>query len=399
MGRQDWIGLRVARWRDIAGMTQQELADRVGVTSAYISMIENGRRAVTKRSLIITLASALGVRVEDLTAQPVEPRDRAELAIHAAAAGVRRALDEELDGPVPEVDSVARRADEAMRARAQGDYVTMATLLPDLVTGARRLAVEPATERPGLALLTRAGVTGVIPLKELGHIDLAARLAERAELAAATLGSPVERAAAAYAVAQVSLAGGAQRRSLTVAATEADTIGDSTDGDLAGWLGMLRLHAALAAASLGRADDAMAHWTAAGAAMDRTGGSDGWAMETTPTNVAVWRVSIALENGEPDRAPEYARRVDRSALRLAGRRAMLHIDTGRGLYQAGRPDEAVRHLLQADEISRWDVRPRPAVREIVSQMVRDARGRGSNELRDLAVRVGVDPLNPDADAS
>ncbi|WP_133305761.1 helix-turn-helix transcriptional regulator, partial [Micromonospora sp. MW-13] len=35
----DYIGLRVASWRDTAGMTQQQLADRVGVTASYISMI------------------------------------------------------------------------------------------------------------------------------------------------------------------------------------------------------------------------------------------------------------------------------------------------------------------------------------------------------------------------
>ena len=43
--RDDWIGLRVARWRDIAGMTQQGLADRVGVSREYVSMIENGKRS------------------------------------------------------------------------------------------------------------------------------------------------------------------------------------------------------------------------------------------------------------------------------------------------------------------------------------------------------------------
>jgi hypothetical protein len=30
-------------------------------------------------------------------------------------------------------------------------------------------------------------------------------------------------------------------------------------------------------------------------------------------------------------------------------------------------------------------------------MVRDARGRGSTELRDLATRVGIDPLRLDTD--
>jgi len=38
-----WHRYRAARWRDTAGMTQQQLADRVGKTRAYISLIENGR--------------------------------------------------------------------------------------------------------------------------------------------------------------------------------------------------------------------------------------------------------------------------------------------------------------------------------------------------------------------
>lgn len=396
MGRQDWIGLRVARWRDIAGMTQQELADRVGVTAAYISMIENGRRAVTKRSLVIALASALGVRVEDLTAQPVPPRDRVELAIYSAAPAVRRALTEDPDGPLPDVNGVTQRVHAAMRARATCDYLTLAELLPDVIADVRRLAEEPATSRVGLSLMVRAGITGTLPLRDLGHVDLAARLADHAEQAAVKLGEPVELAAVAFAVGQVALTAGAQRKSLSVATRAADAIGDSAGGDLAAWEGMLRLHAALSAASLGRSDEAVAHWQAAGDAVVRADGADSWLMEATPANVALWRVAIALENGEPDRAPEYARRVDRSALRLPGRRARLHIDTGRGLFLAGCSDEAIQHFLMADKISSFDVRPRPEVREIVSQMLRDARGRGGSELRTLAVRVGVDPLAPDA---
>jgi transcriptional regulator with XRE-family HTH domain len=91
---RDGIGYRVARWRDTAGMTQQQLADRVGKTRAYISLIENGRKPVTKRSPLIDLANALRVSITDLTAQPYEP-DPAEpgyAALFSAVPRVRVAL-------------------------------------------------------------------------------------------------------------------------------------------------------------------------------------------------------------------------------------------------------------------------------------------------------------------
>lgn len=46
-GRSEWIGFRVACWRDVAGMTQQELADRVQISREHLSRIENGHKAVT----------------------------------------------------------------------------------------------------------------------------------------------------------------------------------------------------------------------------------------------------------------------------------------------------------------------------------------------------------------
>ena len=399
MARTDYIGLRVARWRDIAGMTQQQLADSVGTSAAYISMIENGRRAVTKRSLIIALASALGVRVEDLTAQPRQPRDRAELAAYSAAAGIRRELDEDPDGPLPDLADVTRRVHAATRARMSCDYAALAGLLPDLVRQTRHLANTSATERAGLALFVRVAFAGATGLKSIGHVDLSMRLAERAQRAAQLLGKPNETAAAAFALAQVALTGGSQRRSLTVASAAAQELGDTRSGDDASWYGMLQLHAAISAASLGRADDAGTHYAEARATLPRADGPDAWLMEFTEANLGLWRVAIALENGEPERAPEYARRVDRTALRNVQRRARLHIDAGRGLFLAGEADRAVRQFLEADEISTQELRSRPTVREIVGQMVRDARRHGSPELQELAVRVGVDPLDPDPEAT
>ncbi|WP_229706390.1 helix-turn-helix domain-containing protein [Micromonospora sonchi] len=395
----DYIGLRIARWRATAGMTQQQLADRVGVSAAYITMIEGGKRAVTKRSLIIALATALGVRVEDLTAQPAQPRDASELAIYSAAPGIRRALDEDPDGPPPNVADVVRSAEEVMRTRMACDYVAYAALLPDLIAATRYLAAEPRTERQGLALFVKAAFAGATGMKSLGHVDLSMRLAERAQHAAALLGEPDEIAAADFATAQVALTGGSQRRSLTLAAIAAERVGDTATEGLASWYGMLHLHAAISAASLGRGDDAAAHYAEAEGALRRAGGADRWRMEFGPANVATWRVAIALENGEPERAPEYARKVDRTALRNAQRRTRLHIDVGRGHFLAGNHEKAVRQFLAADDVSAQELRSRATVKEITGQMVRDARRRGSAELRDLATRLGIDPLDPDPTAT
>lgn len=392
----DYIGLRVARWRDISGLTQQDLANAVGVTSAYISMLENGRRPVTKRSLLIALASALQVSVTDLTGQPTAPRSSDDLAIYAAVPALRGALDDDPAADrLPSLADVASRTDAVMSARMACDYQRLARLLPALVADTRQLA--NAGEEHALPLFVRTAVTASLAIKPFGYVDLSARYAERAEVAATRLGRPVERAAAAFALAQTALASGTtggRRRSLVTAINAAERIGDDGDDGLT-WYGMLHLHAALSAASLG-AGDSGRHLTEAGAAARRAG-SDPWRMEFTPENVAIWRIGVAVENGEPERAPEYARQVDRSRIRTANRRARMHIDTGHGWYAAGDQGRAVRSFLEADEASPAELRSRPSVRELVGQMVRDSRRRGSDELRELATRVGVDPLDPDLD--
>jgi transcriptional regulator with XRE-family HTH domain len=391
--RTDYMGLRVARWRDIGGMTQQQLADAVGVTREYISMIENGKRPVTKRSLLTALARALGVSVNDLTGQPYAPESPQELLIYSIASGVRQALDEDYDDFQPvDSGSLTATAHRVRVARMACDYATLAQLLPDLVLQARLLTAggAGAADATGLSLLVSATTDAAMAVKSHGHVDLAIRLADAAQAAALRLGEPAEMGVAAFAVAQCALTGGAARKSLRLATDAAKALEDAADDRTLTWYGMLHLHAALSAAALGHAADVAPHLAEATAAAQRVT-SDPWLQELTPTNVGIWRVAIALENGEPDRAPEYARQVDRSRIRGIQRRAALHIDIGRGLYAAGHSAAAVREFLRADEIAPQKVRTRPWVLELVGQMVRDARS-GSDELRELAARCRIDPL-------
>jgi transcriptional regulator with XRE-family HTH domain len=139
---RDGIGYRVARWRDTAGMTQQQLADRVGKTRAYISLIENGRKPVTKRSLLIDLAHALGASITDLTAQPYEP-DPAEpgyAALFSAVPRIRVALTgpDEPVRPRP-VSALVADADTALARRMAADHATLirATGLVTAILGTR----------------------------------------------------------------------------------------------------------------------------------------------------------------------------------------------------------------------------------------------------------------------
>lgn len=58
---------RIAAYRAHHHMTQAQVAGRAGITREYLSMIENGRRAADKHSLLAAIAHALGVDVTALT--------------------------------------------------------------------------------------------------------------------------------------------------------------------------------------------------------------------------------------------------------------------------------------------------------------------------------------------
>jgi len=53
-------------WREHRGLTQQELADRVGISKPYLSQIESGKRQGTVETLS-AIARALDVSLELLT--------------------------------------------------------------------------------------------------------------------------------------------------------------------------------------------------------------------------------------------------------------------------------------------------------------------------------------------
>lgn len=67
------FGQRVREVRIEAGLTQKELAERVGVPAQYVSMVETGSSANPTLRLIVLLADALDVPTSDLLVDVERP--------------------------------------------------------------------------------------------------------------------------------------------------------------------------------------------------------------------------------------------------------------------------------------------------------------------------------------
>jgi len=71
--------LYIAEWREKAGLTQEQLAERVGTSKASISRWETGERDPTAK-VLAAIAYALDREVADLFRDPARPSPDALLA-------------------------------------------------------------------------------------------------------------------------------------------------------------------------------------------------------------------------------------------------------------------------------------------------------------------------------
>jgi transcriptional regulator with XRE-family HTH domain len=65
MARQH-LGARIKAGRERVGLTQQELANHVGITRVYVAKLEGGDRDSPSLPVLERIAKALGVKLVDL---------------------------------------------------------------------------------------------------------------------------------------------------------------------------------------------------------------------------------------------------------------------------------------------------------------------------------------------
>ncbi|MGW4681536.1 helix-turn-helix domain-containing protein [Micromonospora taraxaci] len=391
IGKADTIGARIRYWRmRRGGMTQAVLAGLAGVTQSYVSQVESGRKTIDRRSTLVALAAALQVTVADLLGQGTESGDPARESAAECVPAIWSALIEIEDGERrPSTYTPDRLTAEIARAeqlRTSCNYPAMARLLPGLL-------IEAAAV--GGTVLVQVAYQAATCLRNLGYRHLALNAARLAGTVAEHAEDPAWIAASRFAYAQ-----SLPIESALVAARAADRSlaelqADAADERVRQMLGQLHLSAALTSAVSGRLDVTRDHLTEAAREAATLGDpADGAGFNGCgfgPTNVGLWEMSIAAEQGESGRVVELSRTVRPQVLAASIRQQSYWLDLGRALADGGRRDvEALAAFVQAERAAPIPFAINPLARNAVVTLAQRAQRRAiPDELRLLAGRIGI----------
>ena len=108
-----------------------------------------------------------------------------------------------------------------------------------------------------------------------------------------------------------------------------------------------------------------------------------------PSNVLLHRVSVALVLGDAGTAISIARRVDLNSVPIIERKVSLHVDVAQAYTQWGRQPQALSALEAAYALAPQEVRTRPTVKRVISDMIARSRGSDRANAMRFAAAVGI----------
>lgn len=277
-----------------------------------------------------------------------------------------------------------------MNSQRDCDYSVAGQELPGLIRDLHSTLKARRDEREVLRLLVLTHVQGTQAwLGDIGASpDLAWQAAMLAQEAAERLDEPLFTAVSGFGTAFGLLAAGGfdmAEETLREASPGTDT---PEQTQLAG---MLTLTSSLVSAAQRDNTERLAALDHAADLAGHTGEGNALWFGFGPSNVGVWRMSVALEAGEHAEAARIAGTVDPDALPSPTRRSAYYRKYGRALARMPkRRDDAVMMLRKAELIAPARIHRHPFMRSILAELVakakRDAVGR---ELRGMAYRAGL----------
>ncbi|MFI1953509.1 helix-turn-helix domain-containing protein [Streptomyces xinghaiensis] len=422
------LGRTLRRLRRLASLTQEELAERSGVSVDVIRQLEQGRKHSARLPTLHALAGGLGVELTTLLGDPPAVSDTGENDGPRFVA-VRRAIMPALWSPEPEPPEPGSSLDRLRERIADGwthyhaaEFDTVMKVLPDLISDARAAAASgDADDRgPGFAALGKAlQLAGHVAVR-MGKTDLALTSLERAADAAERSCDPLLLPMVVNSTAWTYQRQGRLEDALSIALRAAGDVADAgrtaTADGLKVW-GALTMSAATSAARSGDYERAAAMMAAAEKEAARVpklpeSGDNRMVSVFSPSSVRIERVRLAVQYGHPREALELAegmrlskdtppsRRPVRAALAARG---MEELTDDGALIVSELVSNAVRHA-RSHAIRVTVTRPGPSrvrigvvdkstrLPELGEPRDEDEGGRGLPLVRALARDWGTDSL-------
>ncbi|MFI5986987.1 helix-turn-helix domain-containing protein [Streptomyces sp. NPDC051555] len=384
------IGRRVRFARIAAGLTQIELADRIGRSFRWIEEVEAGRMSLDRYSVISAVAEVCEVDVVWLLGQPYRLSREGGSAVHAFVPALRAVLRRSgliLSGhpglapttSLPEQGRMRAQATSLNRARQGASLTDAAAVLPGLLeeVNAALLVHDTGPERHAiLALMVDAARNARQTLNQLGYPDLAWVAAEVAAGAARELDDPVSKAAVAWDRCGAMLHQGSLLETKAIADAalrDLEPVAEAGAEQALALQGALVLRYVIACARSGQAQEAWVHTSRALEISSRL--PDGFADLRHHTvfgraNVQVHAAEVGVEIEEPQAGLTFVRDVDVAAVPSRERLTHYRIDEARALRQLGKSAEAVVTLKRAASHAPLYVYSHPMARALVEDLVR-----------------------------
>lgn len=397
------VGERIAAYRRRRGLSQAALAGLVGRSESWLSQVERGVRSVDRLSVLLDMARVLHVDVESLSGRPWQYAPNGG-AFGTGLAELRTCMtryDHMLGDSSPAVLSLAELQTQVVavhRSYQAAHYEQVIGELPALLAQAERLRLELAqtpNQREGHLVYVSAYAATAKLVTKLGSADLAILAADRAAAAAYTAESDVASGMAAYQVACAVLRAEQPQDAEHLAVGMAEKLERTARSDspiVVSLCGALWLIAAVIAARQTERWTAWERIERAQRLADMLGedGNHAWTA-FGPTNVAIHRVSVAAELGDPREALRAAANVDSGRLPsgLASRRAQVQLDLAWAQAQRKRDAEATLHLLDAERAAPEVIRHNVIAQELVREMLARGKKAQTRSLTDLATRAGL----------
>ncbi|MFI8976900.1 helix-turn-helix domain-containing protein [Nocardia asteroides] len=370
---------------------------------------------VDRRQLLVLAASAVAAataedilpeRQSDPGSQTALPSaidaDDFDTAIPDIETALWAAENVENAGPLRDIAELVALGRRITKLQMACEYATLGPLLAPLITDLYRQAHNGRPADRGIAwdALAQVASETSVAMRARGHLAVAWSAAQAAESAARRIDSRQGLASGAYVRSQVLLARPKSlKAALDCAVRAAALVGpDATTAPEIQTVGMLHLQASLVTATMGgRPHDHLGQAAEYAARLDHSAVEDPTTIVGNVSfgsaNVALWNMTVAMEEQAPEKVLDLAHRLDPRSLPTVGRAAQYFVEVGRAAAARNNHTLSLEALLRAERIAPQQVRKMPTVQELVGDMMGKAgRDLVTGDLGKLASRVGAATL-------